>query len=214
MLPGTAPVIAMTTVLCLRPQADFSRVDALPPPSLAVHYHAPNDAEVPDLLRQSAALVIPAVGPKLAPALFEGAGLKLIQVTGAGLDRLDMARDDPARHSGRQCAGRQQRRACRICRDRRFDFAASLRSGRTARSSAAIIRRFAPGWSPTIWPGIDGLMVGVVGLGTIGLVVAKAFAQAGCHVCYYDPAPADPAAAEAIGAEPLASMRCCSAPTL
>jgi len=35
------------------------------------------------------ALVIPAVGPKLAPALFEGCSLKLVQVTGAGLDRLD-----------------------------------------------------------------------------------------------------------------------------
>ena len=47
------------------------------------------------------------------------------------------------------------------------------------------------------------MLVGVVGLGTIGLAVAKAFAQSGCRLCYYDPAPADLAAAEAIGAEPL-----------
>jgi D-isomer specific 2-hydroxyacid dehydrogenase, catalytic domain len=80
----------MTTVLCLRPQADFSRVDALPPPSLSVRYHSPTDGEVPDLLRQSVALVIAAVGPKLAPVLFEDTRLKLIQVTGAGLDRLDI----------------------------------------------------------------------------------------------------------------------------
>ena len=42
-------------------------------------------------MKTSAALVIPAVGPKLAPALFEGTSLKLVQVTGAGVDRLDQA---------------------------------------------------------------------------------------------------------------------------
>ncbi len=35
--------------------------------------------------------MIPAVGPKLAPDLFEGTKLKLVQVTGAGVDRLDQA---------------------------------------------------------------------------------------------------------------------------
>ena len=43
------------------------------------------------LIKASDALVIPAVGPKLAPDLFEGARLKLVQVTGAGVDRLDQA---------------------------------------------------------------------------------------------------------------------------
>ncbi len=42
-------------------------------------------------MKASDALVIPAVGPKLAPELFEGTSLKLIQVTGAGVDRLDQA---------------------------------------------------------------------------------------------------------------------------
>ena len=51
--------------------------------------------------------------------------------------------------------------------------------------------------------GIDGLLVGVVGLGVIGMAVAQAFVKAGCRVCYYDPAPADPAAAQAMGAQPM-----------
>src|SRR6476620_5076402 len=78
-------------VLCLRPEADFTRVDAVAPKSLAVSYHAPADAQVAPLMKASDALVIPAVGPKLAPELFEGTSLKLIQVTGAGVDRLDQA---------------------------------------------------------------------------------------------------------------------------
>src|SRR5215469_8540958 len=81
----------MIRVLCLRPQADFARVNVLPPSSVAVDHRAPTDADVPDLMRQAAALVIPAVGPPLAAKLFEGTRLKLVQVTGAGLDRLDLA---------------------------------------------------------------------------------------------------------------------------
>src|SRR5258705_11561870 len=78
-------------VLCLRPEADFARVDALPPAGLAVSYHKPDGAAVPQLMKEARALVIPAVGPKLPAALFEGCGLALVQVTGAGLDRLDQA---------------------------------------------------------------------------------------------------------------------------
>src|SRR5450830_725299 len=78
-----------SAVLCLRPRADFERTGALPPSSLDVTYRSPGDADVPALMKVASALVIPAVGPALSPALFEGTALKLIQVTGAGLDRLD-----------------------------------------------------------------------------------------------------------------------------
>ena len=78
-----------TVVLCLRPEVDFTRVDAPAPATLRVTYRKPDDADVPALMRAADALIIPAVGPKLAPALFEGSSLKLVQVTGAGVDRLD-----------------------------------------------------------------------------------------------------------------------------
>ena len=76
-------------VVCLRPEADFARVGALPPKSLTVAYRAPDDAQLTALLKGARAVVMPAVGPKLAPALFEGSRLALVQVTGAGVDRLD-----------------------------------------------------------------------------------------------------------------------------
>src|SRR5260370_22073939 len=77
-------------VLCLRPEADFQRVGALPPASLKVVYRAPNDADVPQLMNQARALVIAAVGPKLPTEFLEGTRIQFIQVTGAGLDRLDL----------------------------------------------------------------------------------------------------------------------------
>src|SRR5271165_980288 len=69
-------------VLCLRPEADFQRADALPPASLRVVYRGPSDADVPQLIKQARALVIPAVGPKLAPDFFEGTTVRFVQVTG------------------------------------------------------------------------------------------------------------------------------------
>src|SRR5687768_12179226 len=78
-------------VVCLRPEADFARVGVKPPSGLTVAHRAQQDADVPALLRQARALVIPAVGAKLASELFENTALRLVQVTGAGLDRLDLA---------------------------------------------------------------------------------------------------------------------------
>src|SRR5258705_4993299 len=48
--------------------------------------------------------------------------------------------------------------------------------------------------------GLDGLLVGVVGSGTIGIAVARAFLAAGCRICFHDPALRDTAAAQALGA--------------
>src|SRR5438270_7385826 len=76
-------------VLCLRPEADFLRAGALPAAHLSVSCRGPSDDAVESLMKASDALVIPAVGPKLPPWLFEGTPLKLVQITGAGLDRLD-----------------------------------------------------------------------------------------------------------------------------
>src|SRR6202043_1848672 len=77
-------------VLCLRPRIDFERANALPAAEFTVAYRAPNDAEVISLMKQARALVIPAVGPKLNPEIFANTTVKLVQVTGTGLDRLEL----------------------------------------------------------------------------------------------------------------------------
>ncbi len=192
----------MADVLVLRPQADFARVNALPPESLSVSYHAPDSAEVPALMRQAKALVIPAVGPKLAPALFEGTSLKLVQVTGAGLDRLDKAALTKAGipvanvPGGSNSAVAEYAVTTASMLLRRFAWSDSeIKRGKYAACRAQL--------KAANLAGIEGLLVGVVGLGVIGLAVAHAFAKAGCRICYYDPAPADPQAAQALGAQAM-----------
>ena len=51
--------------------------------------------------------------------------------------------------------------------------------------------------------GIEGLLVGLVGFGTIGRAVAQAFQRMGAKVCFFDPAPADAALAASLDARPM-----------
>jgi phosphoglycerate dehydrogenase-like enzyme len=189
-------------VLCLRPRADFERVGALPPEELTVEYRGPDDAQLASLVREAGAMVIPAVGPKLAPALFDGGRLQLVQVTGAGLDRLDEAAmrklgipvaNVPGGSNGAVAEYVVTAAALLL---RRFAWAdAEIRAGNYAAIRA---RMLADNLS-----GLEGLGVGLIGMGVIGLAVAQAFARNGCRLCYFDPSPRDAAAAAALGARPV-----------
>ncbi len=174
-------------VLCLRPEADFTRVDAAAPACLEVAYHLPADAQVAALMKSSDALVIPAVGPKLAPELFEGAALKIVQVTGAGVDRLDQAAltrlgipvANVAGGSNGAVADYVVTTASLLLR--RFGWAdAEIKAGNYARFRARMVA--------DNLAGIEGIHVGLVGFGTIGRAVAQAFIRMGAKICYFDPA--------------------------
>jgi phosphoglycerate dehydrogenase-like enzyme len=192
----------MTEVLCLRPEGDFARVNALPPKSISVAYRAPDSVDVPQLTRAAKALVIPAVGPKLAPALFEGTALKLVQVTGAGLDRLDkdalVKAGVPVCNvpGGSNSAVGEYAVATASMLLRRFGWAdAEIKRGNYAGFRARLLA--------DNLAGIEGLLVGVVGFGVIGAAVAQAFAKAGCRICYFDPAPQASEAAKATDAQSM-----------
>ncbi len=189
-------------VVCLRPEADFTRVGVRAPDGLQIAYRGPADPDAPALLKQARALVIPAVGPKLAPSLFDGSSLKLVQVTGAGLDRLD--RETLTRlgipvanvPGGSNGAVAEYAVTAASMLLRRFAWAATeLRQGNYA---AFRSRMLADNLA-----GLDGLLVGVVGFGVIGQAVAEAFGKMGARLCYHDPAPRDPSIADRLGAKSL-----------
>lgn len=186
-------------VLCLRPEADFIRAGALPPKGLAVLYCGPADPGVPALLREVRALVIPAVGPKLSPELFEGTKLQLVQVTGAGVDRLDRPRLELLGIPVANVPGGSNGALAEYVLT-----SASLLLRRLMWSSQEIRRGNYVSFRQRLLAenvaGIEGLTVGLVGLGVIGLAVAEACIKAGGKVVYFDPAPRD--GAQALGAEP------------
>lgn len=187
-------------VLCLRPEADFLRVGVTPPQSLKIAYRALDDADVPALIITAHALLIGAVGPRVPASLFENTKLRLAQVTGAGVDRLD----EPTLKrlgipvcnvpGGSNTAVSDYAVTTASVLRRRFAWAdAEIRAGNYVKFRARMIA--------DNLAGLDGLTVGVVGLGTIGLAVAQAFHKRGCAILYFDPAPRDPGAVAAMGAK-------------
>jgi phosphoglycerate dehydrogenase-like enzyme len=190
------------SVLCLRPEGDFLRVGAPAPASLQVAYHTPTDAALPALIASSDAMVIPAVGPKLAPALFEVTKIKLVQVTGSGVDRLDQAAMTrlgiPVANvpGASNAAVAEYVVATTSTLLRRFAWAdAEVKAGNYAPYRARMIA--------DNLAGIDGLLVGLVGFGTIGRAVARAIQAMGAKLCFYDPAPVDAAVAASLDARPV-----------
>lgn len=189
-------------IIALRPEADFARVNAPAPTGLSVTYRAPDDPELPALLKQARALVMPAVGPKLPATLFEGTSLKLVQVTGAGVDRLD----EPAMKKlgipvcnvpgGSNSAVSEWAVTSASLLLRRMSWSSNeIRAGR--------YDQFRKRMLADNLAGIEGLLVGVVGLGVIGMAVAQTFHRMGARIAYFDPAPRDPQAIAAMRAEQL-----------
>ena len=177
----------MTDAVCLRPEADFFRVGVTPPRTLDIAYRAPDDPGLGALLREARALVIPAVGPRLEAGLFEGTRIALVQVTGAGVDRLDrealVTRGIPVANvpGGSNAAVAEYAVTCAAALLRRF-----------AWSSREILQgNYAPFRARLIADnlgGLEDLLVGIVGFGTIGRAVAEAFSRAGARIAFYDPA--------------------------
>ena len=190
-------------VICLRPETDFLRAGVTPPATLRTVYRAPDEPDVPSLIAAAPVLLIGAVGPRLPASMFEKTHLKLVQVTGAGVDRVDAPTLKKAGipvcnvPGGSNYAVADYAVTTASVLLRRFAWADDeIRAGNYEKFRA---RMLADNLS-----GLDGLAVGVVGLGTIGLAVAQAFRNRGCTILYFDPSPRDPDGVKAIGAKSVA----------
>lgn len=188
-------------VLCLRPEADFTRAGVKPPAQITIAYPKLDDPQLAALIREARALVIPAVGGKLPGALFENSKVKLVQVTGAGVDRLDEAAMKKLGIAvanvpgGSNSAVAEYAVGCAIALLRRMAWAdMEIRDANYVSFRGRLVA--------DNLPGLEGLTVGVVGLGTVGYAVAEAFRRFGCEIVYFDPTPRDEAAAK-IGAKAL-----------
>ena len=178
-------------VVCLRPDADFLKLDIIPPETLSIKYMSPEDSELSADLSTARALVIPAVGPKLPASLFAESNVSLIQVTGAGVDRVDAdamkllgiaVANVPG---GSSLAIAEYAVSSALCLLRRFVWAdRELRNGNDAEARKQMVSENLAG--------LEGMTVGVVGLGVIGFVVARAFHSMGARIVYCDPAARDP----------------------
>jgi phosphoglycerate dehydrogenase-like enzyme len=190
-------------VVCLRPEEDFLRVGAPAPAALAIAYRAVDDPDVEALMRDARAAVLASVGPPLDAGLIAAAAnLRLIQFTGAGVDRVDVAAASRRGIAVSNVAGTNATTVAQyvvgtaIALLRRLpEGDAQVRAGRYAEVRPRLL-------SGGGLRDLSDLAIGIVGLGRIGQAVAAAFLalEPSCTVRYFDPAPGDPGAAMALGA--------------
>jgi phosphoglycerate dehydrogenase-like enzyme len=189
-------------VVCLRPEEDFLRVGIEPPETLSIAYLSPEDQQLAAIMAQVRALVIPAVGPKLEPSLFDNCAIELIQVTGAGVDRLDEPAMKKLGIAVANVAGSSNDAvaeyavSCALMLLRRIAWAdGEIRQGNYSEIRSRMIA--------ASLPGLADLIVGVVGFGTIGTAVAEAFHRMGSRIVYFDPVATGSDATERMAAQPL-----------
>jgi phosphoglycerate dehydrogenase-like enzyme len=189
-------------VLCLRPRADFERAGQSAPASLRVVYRSPDEPDVPELLKTARALLIPAVGPTLPPELFADTSVTFVQVTGAGLDRLDKSALQRLGIAVANVPGGSNRAVAEY-----VVTAASLLLRCLAWADSEIQAGNYTGFRSRLLAdnlsGLEDILVGIVGFGMIGVAVAELFHKMGCRICFYDPAPVNRDAAEALMAVSL-----------
>ena len=176
----------MTDVACLRPRADFVRVDALPPGELKVEYHDGVPDDLGAVLAGVRALVLPAVGPKLEPKAFIKSGLQLVQVTGAGVDRLDTQALADAGIPVANVPGGSDHAVAEYV----VTSAVTLLRRMTQSTYSIMAGDYAGLRSRIISDGpteFEGVTVGVIGLGRIGRAVAQRCLEAGAAVIGFDP---------------------------
>lgn len=192
----------MPAVLCLRPKADFTRVGVEPPPALNITYMEPTDAGMPAAMKATHALIVPSVGPKLPLELFADGAIRIVQFTGAGVDRVDAgglkALEIPVANvpGGSNDAVAEYAVSCASVLLRRFlQTSVAIRGGEYSAVRTRLLSENVEG--------LQGLLVGIVGMGEIGRAVAHRFKQAGGRIVFFDPAVADASLAADLAAEAL-----------
>ena len=180
-------------IICLRPESDFEEFGEVAPSHFNVIYLSPNDRSLIRKASDASVLLIPAVGPKISNDIFSKTSLKMVQVTGAGIDRLDQ--DFCARNNIKVCnvLGASAKSVAEYC-----IFAALTISRRLSKTTDEILSGNYKELRGNIIQdrmfSLSGLTLGIIGFGSIGQETAKMFSALGCQIQYYD--PSDPKVAE------------------
>ena len=194
-------------IICLRPEADFIEFDAIAPSRFQIEYLTPSDPDLMHLVARAKALIIPAVGSKIPNEIFENSDIKMVQVTGAGIDRLDAdfchknqiavcnVQGGSAFAVAEYCIGS----VITLSRQLHLGFNAVPRGEYSTIRSTMLKKRMVS---------LQGQHVGIIGFGSIGRETAKLFNMMGCQISCFDVFPPNPAEAEKVNA------KICDLPTL
>ena len=187
----------MSEVLCLRPEEDFTKLGVALPKALSIRFCAPDAVDLAERMRMADALVIPAVGPPLDATLFGSSAIRLVQVTGAGVDRVDGRALAKMGIAVANVPGGSDGAVAEYV----LTAARWFLRGFAGATDAIIAGGYADFRARAIAAGLNelaGVTVGLVGHGRIGRAVAARCRAAGAAVIVSDPAEAGSTPLEAV----------------
>ena len=176
----------MPKVLSLRPLKDFYDLGVYPSEKLFVSDLDPLHASLGEKISSVDAVILPAVGIKIDSSLFETSEIKLIQITGAGFDRLNVIE---LRELGIPVANIPGGSASAVS-EYVFTVTLSLLSNLGYSTSRILQGEYSSLRHELISKGINqlsGLTIGIIGYGIIGKAVKRAFEFFEAKVNFYDP---------------------------
>ena len=176
----------MPKVLSLRPLKDFYDLGVYPSEKLFVSDLDPSHPSLHEKISSVDAVILPAVGIKIDSSLFEASEIKLIQITGAGFDRLNVIE---LRALGIPVANIPGGSASAVS-EYVFTVTLSLLSNLSYSTSRILQGEYSSLRHELISKGINqlsGLTMGIIGYGIIGKAVKRAFEFFGTKINFYDP---------------------------
>ena len=176
----------MPKVLSLRPMKDFYDLGVYPSEKLFVYDLDPSHPSLSEKISSADGVILPAVGIKIDSSLFKTSEIKLIQITGAGFDRLNVIE---LRELGIPVANIPGGSASAVS-EYVFTVTLSLLSNLGYSTSRILQGEYSSLRHELISKGINqlsGLTIGIIGYGIIGRAVKRAFEFFEAKVNFYDP---------------------------
>ena len=176
----------MPKVLSLRPMKDFYDLGVYPSEKLFVSDLDPSHPSLSEKISSADGVILPAVGIKIDSSLFKTSEIKLIQITGAGFDRLNVIE---LRELGIPVANIPGGSASAVS-EYVFTVTLSLLSNLGYSTSRILQGEYSSLRHELISKGINqlsGLTIGIIGYGIIGKAVKRAFEFFEAKVNFYDP---------------------------
>jgi len=174
-------------VLCLRPQHDFTRAGVEIPQSLMMYYFPQFDEEkVLKEIEDADFLLSPSHYPPISARLLERAkSLKLVQLCGSGYDSVDLEAAKKAKIPVARCPGQNSRAVAQLS----FVLMNVLNRGILIADKEVKRGNYQEVRERLRREGtyeLEGLALGIIGMGPIGREMAKIGAFFGARQYYYD----------------------------
>ena len=186
-------------IICLRPEADFIEFDAVAPARFSVEYLKPDDFSLARYLEKTRALIIPAVGPKISNEIFKNSNIEMVQVTGAGIDRLDSEYCRFNKIAVCNVQGVSAFAVAEYCIGSAITLSRHLHLGNGAIKEGKYDSIRLKMLEKKM-VSLKGQNVGIIGFGSIGRETARLFKMMGCEILCFDLFPPDQKETEKVGA--------------